>query len=450
MKIWRCKICGYIHWGEEPSTNCSVCGADSQNFGRMENFSSDKDSKLKKVLIIGNGAAGMEAARRIREKNKTVEINIFTEEPYHFYSRIHLSTFIGDNSSAKDITIYPTSWYKENNIQVFLNKTITKLNPTTKSVIDETGKRYGYDKLIIATGAHPFVPPIKGVELPGVFTLRNLEDALRIKNFMKNCKDAVIIGGGILGVEAASSLNKSGLNVTIVELENNIMQQQLDQEGSVALQKILEKRGIKFCTSSRVRAFGGKTELKSIIVNENEDIVAQMAIISAGISPNISLAKDAGILMNRGIVVNKNMQTNFADIYAVGDVAEFHGTIFGIWPAAVDQGLTAAEHILALSPNYQGSLPLHILKVAGIELTTFGQKEIYHKNNFEIIHHNQDEDQFVKIIHDGEFILGVVILGIPGIGFRLEKLLKQKKSIKDYLPYFENGDWNILKQKKRN
>ena len=448
MQIWRCKNCGYIHQGEEPSTNCPLCGVDSENFSLVENIKSDMDTQLEKVLIVGNGAAGMEVASRIREKNKTVEITIFTEEPYHFYSRIHLSTFIGDNSSAEDITIYPKSWYEKNNIQVFLHTSIVKVSPLEKFVIDGTGKKHEYDKLIIATGAYPFVPPIQGVELKGVFTLRNLQDALRIKKFMKNCKDAVIIGGGILGIEAAASLNKNGLAVTVIELAGFIMPQQLNQEGAQALQKILEKRGINFRTSARVQIFEGESALKSILVNENEHIATQMAILSIGIIPNIGLAKEAGIQSNRGIVVNNNMQTNFKDIYAVGDVAEFNGTIFGIWPAAVDQGLVAADHILGLSPIYRGSLPLHILKVAGLELTTFGQKDIIHRNEHEVIYHNPAEDQFAKIIHDGEYILGAIILGIPGIGFRLERLLKKKKPIIDYLSYFEKGDWNILKQKK--
>jgi len=407
------------------------------------------NSKLKKVAIIGNGAAGMAAASRIREKNKTVEITIFTEEPYHFYSRMHLSTFIGGNSSAGDITIYPPSWYKENNIQVFLKTNILQINPLEKYVVDGTGKIYGYDKLIIAAGAHPTVSAIPGVELPGIFTLRNLEDALKIRSFMKNCGDAVIIGGGILGVEAAASLNKNDLNVTIVEREGLIISRQLNQEGALALQKILEKRGINFRTSAIVKSYYGDSELNGVLVNNNERIIAQMSIISSGITPNTSLAKEAGILSHRGIVVNKNMQTKIEDIYAVGDVAEFNDMIYGIWPAAADQGSVAAEHILGLSPKYGGSLPLHILKVAGLELTTFGQRDIAHKNNYAITHHNPDADQYVNIIHDGEYILGAVILGVPGIGFRLEKLLKQKKPIKDYLPYFKNGDWDILKHKKQ-
>ena len=403
---------------------------------------------MKKVIIIGNGAAGMEAARTIREKNKTVEIYIFTNEPYHFYSRIHLSTFIGDNTSPEDILIYPPSWYEEQNIQVLLKTPVLEINPNKNYILDWAGNKYEYDKLIIASGVRPFVPPLNGVEKSGIFTLRNLNDALEIRKFMQQCTDAVIIGGGILGIEAASSLNRNGINVTIVELKNQIMPRQLDKEGSLALQKILEKRGIRFRTSARVQEFKGHHHLNSIVLNNNEEILSQMAIISAGISPNIELAGNAGIRINKGIIVNENMQTNVNNVYATGDIAEFKGTTYGIWPAAVDQGSIAAKHLLGIPSDYQGSLPLHILKVAGVELTTFGQRKKFHKNDHEIVYYNQEEEKYIKIIHNGSYILGAVVLGLPGLGFRLERLLRQKKPIREYLPYFERGEWNILRSKK--
>jgi nitrite reductase (NADH) large subunit len=403
---------------------------------------------MKKVIIIGNGAAGMEAARTIREKNQTVEIYIFTNEPYHFYSRIHLSTFIGDNTSPEDILIYPPSWYADQNIHVLLKTPVLEINPVKNYILDNEGKKYGYDKLIIASGARPIVPLLEGVEKSGIFTLRNLNDALEIRKFIQHCTEAVIVGGGILGIESAFSLNKNSIRVTIVELKNQIMPRQLDKDGSLALQRILEKGGIQFRTSARVQEFKGHPHLNSIVLNNNEEIPAQMAIISAGISPNIELAGKAGIRVNKGILVNENMQTNFNNVYAAGDIAEFKGTIYGIWPAAVDQGSIAAKHLLGIPSDYQGSLPLHILKVAGVELTTFGQINKSRKNDHEIVYDNQEEDKYIKIIHNGSYILGAVVLGMPGIGFRLERLLRQKKPIREYLPYFEKGEWNILRSKK--
>ena len=215
-----------------------------------------------------------------------------------------MSTFIGDNTSPEDILIYPPSWYADQNIRVFLKTPVLEINPDKNYILDWAGNKYEYDKLIIASGVRPFVPPLNGVEKSGIFTLRNLNDALEIRKFMQQCTDAVIIGGGILGIEAASSLNRNGINVTIVELKNQIMPRQIDKEGSLALQKILEKRGIRFRTSARVQEFKGHPHLNSIVLNNNEEILSQMAIISAGISPNIELAGNAGIRINKGIIVN--------------------------------------------------------------------------------------------------------------------------------------------------
>lgn len=449
MKKWRCKICGYIHDGERPPEICPVCGAGAEDFEAMKVTSfQDSKVKLKKIIIIGNGAAGIEAAKTIREKDKEVEIFIFTDEPYHFYSRIHLSTLIGDMSDIDDILIFQPSWYEEQKIQVFLDTPILSIHPEKKYIQDITGKTYEYDKLIIATGAHPFLPPIRGIEKDGVFFLRNLNDALNIRKFRQSCESAVIIGGGILGIEAASSLNKSGLDVTLVELADHLMPSQLDLEGANMLQHLLEKRGIQFRISVKTKQFQGNSSLCSVSLGNGEEIPAQLAIISTGISPNIEFTKEAGLQVNKGIIVNNNCQTNFPDIYAAGDVAEFEGKIFGIWPAAVDQGMVAGTHAIGLPTNYVGTLPLHILKVAGIELTALGQKHVSSKNESEIIHLDKDAGQYAKLIHDGEYLLGAIVLGIAGIGFRLERLIKKRKLIKELISHLEKGNWEILKQKK--
>ncbi len=450
MKKWRCKICGYIHDGDTPPDYCPVCGADSDDFEQIELTNSEQNNhKISRILIIGNGAAGMEAAKSIREKNKSVEILMFTDEPYHFYSRIHLSTFIGDESNPDDIQIYPPQWYEEHNIKVYRQKPIIGIHPEKNEIRDIFGEIHSYDLLIIATGAHPFLPPIKGLSRNGIFVLRNLQNAQTIRKFAGKCRTAVVIGGGILGIEAASSLNKLGLQVTVVEVADHIMPQQLDKNGASVLQHTLENRGIKFKPAIKAREFLGEFQVEELVLESGEKIPADMALIATGIVPNTDLAKEAGIKVNRGIVVNDRLETNYSNIYAAGDVAEHRDIIHGIWPGAVDQGLAAGESALGIPCQYEGSLPLHILKVAGVDMTALGKKYKDNAAESEIVHLDKQSGQYVKLIHDGENLLGAIVVDVKGLGFRLEKMLRRRQSIKEMLPDLEKGNWDVLRKEKK-
>lgn len=448
MIKWRCKICGYIHEGDAPPNMCPVCGAGPEDFKLLEHIQIRRSKlAIARIIIIGNGAAGVEAARTIRAHNKSVEILIFTEESYHLYSRIHLSTFIGNQSKENDIQIYPASWYDEQRIKVYLDTPIISISPQDNEIRDSRKSTYKYSKLIIATGASPFIPPIEGSSLKGVFSLRNLTDAIKIREKAKNCHNAVIVGGGILGIEAASSLTSIGLSVSIIERAHHLMLQQLDQEASMLLQSILEDKGINFYLNHRVAKFRGVDHLESAVLDTGKEIKADLALISTGISPNVSLAQNADINVNRGIIVNEHLQTNFPNIYAAGDVSEFQGTIMGIWPSAVDQGIVAAKNALGIKTKYTGTVPLHILKVSGLELTTIGQKYKINSTDKEIKYVSKQKGQYLKLIYNREIILGIILLGVAGVGFRLEKLIKNKIPITEIIPHLKKGNWDMVKKK---
>lgn len=448
MKKWRCKICGYIHSGETPPEQCPVCGAEAGQFEPEEDVQRQAgDRTVKKIIIIGNGAAGMEAARTLREKSSAVEILVFSDESYQFYSRIHLSSLLGEEVKRENLFIYPDSWYREQRIQVLLQTPVMKINPEEQTISDVFGKTYSYDRLIIATGAQPFIPPIKGKDLEGVFSLRNLFDALQIRQFAKTCQQVAVIGGGILGVEAASGLQKIGLSVTLVEIADHLMPLQLDRDCGALLQQVLERRGIKVETGKKVLKILGKIRAEKVVLENGESLPAEMVLLSTGISPNTQLASEAGIAVKRGILVNNHLQTNFPEIFAAGDVAEFGGAVFGIWPAAVEQGSIAAQNALGIPVVYSGTNPLHILKVAGTDMTAIGQKYAREPNQKEIRHLNRKEGQYAKLVHDGEHLLGAIVMGIGGVGFRLEKIMKKRRSIREMIPELEKGNWEVLRKK---
>ncbi len=391
----------------------------------------------------------MEAATAIRERNKSTEILIFSDEPYPFYSRIHLSSFLGEDTPEESIFIRNHDWFRENRIRLLAGTRIVGVLPRQNAVRDASGKIHHYDRLLIAGGAQPFVPPIERIDKRGVFVLRDLQQALDIRKYAQKCRAAVVLGGGILGIEAASSLQKRGLVVSVVEMEDHIMSPQLDRAGAGVLQNILEKRGISFFLKQKAVKFAGEDSIEAVQLESGEGIPAELVLISTGIVPNVRLAREAGIEVNRGIVVNRNLQTSYPNIYAAGDAAEFEGKIFGIWPAAVEQGRVAGTNISGVATEYSGTLPLHILKVADIDLTSLGQKYREKPGEREIVHIAEAAGKYVKLVHDGEYLLGAIVLGTTGVGFRLERIIKNGKSIREMLSEFENGNWDILKKKKK-
>jgi len=425
-----------------------VCGAAAEDFKPLEDLFIHKDySSIKRIIIVGNGAAGIEAARTIRENNAEVEILVFSDEGYPFYSRMHLSTFIGEDSPIEHITIHPPNWYKELKITTILDTAIKIVDPKKQKVTDQQGNSYSYDKLILATGAAPAIPPLAGSDKKGVFVLRNLAQALQIREQRTEYTEVVIIGGGILGIEAAANLRKTGKKATIIEISDRLMPQQLDKDGASVLTHLLEVRGITVKTSMKIAEVSGASQVKGVRLVSGEELPAQIVIFAAGITPNNVLAVQAGIKVSRGIVINQKMETNQPNIFAAGDAAEFQQTIYGIWPAAVEQGMAAGANAIGIPILYRGTTPLHILKVAGIEMTAIGKKYPDQPGEEQIIFRKPQAGEYVKLVHNREFLLGALVLGIAGVGFRLEKLIKKNISIRNILGELAAGNWEVLRKK---
>ncbi len=448
MKKWRCIVCGYIHEGDEPPEECPICGVGPEEFELVEEEEEvTLDSpEVQKVIILGNGAAGMEAARTLRELRPTVQIQVFSDEPFRFYSRIHLSQFIGGDFPEERLYVHPMEWLEEHRILFYPENPVIRVFPEDHRVRDAAGAEHTYDRLIIATGARAFIPPLPGVEKTGVFALRNLSDARRIREYLKHCHTAVVIGGGILGVEVAFSLNQAGLEVTVLERGEYPMHRQLDEVGGNLFRQLLERQGIRFRTHLTVERVVGDGTVRGVETTAGEVISTDMVVFSTGIRSHTELATRAGLEVSRGIVVDDHLRTSHPHIFAAGDVAEFHGTVYGIWPAAVEQGAMAARNALGKETIYTGTLPIHVLKVAGMDLTSLGEKDATKPGQHTTVYLNQQEGQYLKLIHDGVYLQGAITLGIPGVGFRLEKLLKKRVPIRGLIPEIKAGNWKAIKQ----
>jgi len=334
-----------------------------------------------KVVIIGNNVSGTFAAQNIRFLNEEVEIEVFTQEKYPYYTRVNLPELISEKVTIDKLIVFKEDWYKKKNINLNLKSHVKKIDPLTKTIqLDGSEKTVSYDKLILAFGSTPNIPPIKNAvemrdEKKGVFTLRSIDDALEIKNYIKSkgVKKAIVIGGGLLGLELANQIQKCGLDTTVVEFFPRLLPRQLDVECGTMLKEEIESKGIKVVLDATTEEILGNGSVTGIRLKGGEEINADIVLIQAGIRPTINLAKDANLSTNRGIVVNEYLETSEKDIFAVGDCIEYNNQIWGIIPACMEQSKIVAASVLGLKKvEYQGTTPKNTLKIVGLDLTSIG------------------------------------------------------------------------------
>lgn len=334
-----------------------------------------------KVVIIGNNVSGTFTAQNIRFLNKEAEIEVYTQEKYPYYTRVKLPELISENVKVDDLIVFKEDWYKNKRIGLNLNTRIEKINPKTKTLkIDGINNPISYDKLVLALGSTPNIPPINNAvkfkdEKKGLFTLRTIDDGLEIKDFIRteNAKKAIIIGGGLLGLELANQIKNSGLNTTVVEFFPRLLPRQLDVECGAMLKEEIERKGIKVILDATTEEILGNGTVKGIRLKGGEEIYADVVLIQAGIRPTIKIAQDANLSTNRGIIVNEYLETSEKDIFAVGDCIEYNNQIWGIIPACMEQSKIVAASVLGLKKvEYQGTTPKNTLKIVGLELTSIG------------------------------------------------------------------------------
>ena len=364
----------------------------------------------KKYLIIGNGIAGTTAAENIRKNDAQAQITIVTNETTPMYTRIRLHEYIAGEIPKEKLVIRKEEWYQEKQLQLITGVQIAAIDAELKVAISEDGKQFQYDKLLYAAGSHAFIPRITGNNLQGVFSLRGIDDADKIIDFKKDKTNAVVLGGGLLGLEVGHSLIQSGLKVTVVELSDHLLPRQLDKEGAAFLKAQLEEIGFNFVLGDSATDIIGNNEssVERIILKSGLVIPTEMVLVSAGVKPNISLAKNSAIETNRGLIIDKNMQTNIADIYAAGDLVEFDSNMYGSWMIAMEQGKIAAQNMTDNPVDYSGSVMSMTLKVAGIEMGSVGNHDPNHELDSNIVH---GDDSFKRVVFDHGKVVGCVMIG---------------------------------------
>ena len=348
----KCLVCGEIF--DSSLEICPVCGVGKENFISVEVEESDYKKNTNEIyLILGNGAAGISAATAIRERNETCSIVIASNESVLGYNRPMLTKSMIAKFNSNQIAVHDEAWYKENNITNVLDREVIKIDAKEKEVIFKDGIKLKYDKCIYALGSECFVPPILGADKEEVIAIRRISDTDKVTELLPKVKNAVVIGGGVLGLEAAWELSKAKCKVTVLELADKLMGRQLDYEGGKFLEEIIKGTGIDIKLNVKIDEIEGENSVTGVRINGNEVIEADLVIISCGIAANSKIAKEAGINANRAIIVNEKMETNISDIYACGDCAEYNGINYAIWPQALEMGKVAGANATGDSLTYE-------------------------------------------------------------------------------------------------
>jgi len=379
-------------------------------------------------LIIGNGVAGDAAAESIRKSDPDGKIVIFSRESRPFYYVPALPEYLAGEKSADQIIIHPQNWYDQHRIDLHLDTQVTRIDAAQKFVETHRGERFNFDKLLLATGGNSFVPPIQGADSPGVFTLRTLADADCIKQAAASAKTAVLIGGGLLGLEAGNGLRKLGLKVAVVEFFPRLLPRQMDVPGAALQQRQMEEMGFIFYLGAKTREIVCAADGLTVCLESGEKLQGDLVLISAGVRPELTLAQALGLEIDKGVKVDDAMKTSRDDVYAAGDLVEHRGRFYGIWPAALEQGRVAGAAMAGQAAIYQGTLPSNVLKVVGIDLVAAGDIDADAKLEA-IVQRDEAQKTYRKLVIQDNLLVGAILLGDIRGSAEIQAAIKKKLDV---------------------
>ncbi|MED4559222.1 Nitrite reductase [NAD(P)H] [Bacillus subtilis] len=386
----------------------------------------------KQLVLVGNGMAGVRAIEEILSIAKDeFQITIFGAEPHPNYNRILLSKVLQGDTDIKDITLNDWDWYEENNIQLYTNETVIKVDTENKTVITDADRIQPYDELILATGSVPVILPIPGADKKGVTAFRDIKDTDTMLAASKQYKKAAVIGGGLLGLEAARGLLNLGMDVSVIHLAPFLMERQLDATAGRLLQNELEKQGMTFLLEKQTEEIVGDDRVEGLRFKDGTSIEADLVVMAVGIRPNTTLGAESGIPVNRGIIVNDYMQTEIPHIYAVGECAEHRGIAYGLVAPLYEQAKVLAKHMCGIETKpYEGSVLSTQLKVSGVEVFSAGDfNESEEKKAIKVF--DEQDGIYKKIVLRGNQIVGAVLFGDSSEGNRLFSMIQKEADISE-------------------
>jgi nitrite reductase (NADH) large subunit len=381
------------------------------------------------VVIVGNGLAGTLAAKTLRELDESVEIAIFGEERNPYYPRPNLIEYLAGRLPYEKLFAFPDGWSERQRIGLVLGEKVTRIRPADRTIETASGRERSYDALLLATGACAALPPIEGIDRKGVFVLRTLADANDLIEHLGTPRRVAVLGGGLQCLEIAGAVRGRAAEVVVVEYFDRLLPRQLDPAAAAIFKTQVEKSGIFVRLGVTAKEIFGHEGVQGLRFETGERLEADAVIVATGILPDVGLAREAGLQVGRGIIVDDRMRTTGPEIFAAGDAVEHRGRIYGIIPAAFEQARTAAYSMLGHDKPYGGTTPFNTLKVAGIHLTSVGEIDAEGQGYESLVRSVPETGVYKKIVLRKGRIVGGIWMGIKKGASELSRLVALEKDV---------------------
>lgn len=403
-----------------------------------------------RIVIIGNSVAMVGAVEAIRKYDTSSEIVVISDETYHVYSRPLISYYLGNLVSENKMIYREKDFYRKNKVETIFGIKVVSIDERKKEVYLENGDSISFDKLLIATGGKPIIPPVEGLNKKNVHTFIKMDDAKKLKEAAKPGSKAVIVGGGLIGFKAAEGLHHLGVDVTIVELADRILSTILDTEGASLVSQSLQNDGIKIITGTTVDKIIGDEYVKGVLLKNGQELEADNLIIAIGVVPNVDVVKNTSISINRGILVDNTMKTSVEDVCAAGDVAEGYdmlvelNRVVPIWPNAYMQGEIAGYNMIGINKSFKGIFPMNSIGYKNTNMITAGITNPQ-QEEFEIIskidHNRRSYKKFV--VKENRLVGFILINDIDRAGL-FTGFIKNETDITPFKKYLLNDDFGFI------
>ncbi|MEW8997368.1 MAG: FAD-dependent oxidoreductase [Thermoanaerobacter sp.] len=403
-----------------------------------------------RIVIIGNSVAMVGAVEAIRKYDTSSEIVVISDETYHVYSRPLISYYLGNLVSEDKMIYREKDFYRKNKVETVFGIKAISIDERKKEVYLENGDSISFDKLLIATGGKPIIPPVEGLNKKNVHTFIKMDDAKKLKEAAKPGSKAVIVGGGLIGFKAAEGLHHLGVDVTIVELADRILSTILDAEGASLVSQSLQNDGIKIITGTTVDKIIGDEYVKGVLLKNGQELEADNLIIAIGVVPNVDVVKNTSISINRGILVDNTMKTSVEDVYAAGDVAEGYdmlvesNRVVPIWPNAYMQGEIAGLNMIGINKSFKGIFPMNSIGYKNTNMITAGITSPQ-QEEFEIISKIDHNRKYYKkfVVKENRLVGFILINDIDRAGL-FTGFIKNETDITPFKKYLLNDDFGFI------
>lgn len=411
---WRCLDCGYVHVGSAPPDECPVCGAAADRFEPISEEAAPvtASSDATRVIIVGGGVAGVAAVEALRTGSTATEITLVSAEVHLPYYRLNLTRYLAGEIAECDLPIHPQNWYTQHNVRLLCGRIVASITLDRRVVALDDGQVLPFDKLVLAAGASPVVPPIPGVGKENVFSVRTIGDANLILGLAKPGARCVCIGGGILGLETAGALARRGTDVSLIENHGWLLPRQLNEKAGRLLEHRVAGLGIRLHRRASVAEIRGDRHVQNVRLQDGAVLPADVVIVATGVRANTEVAQRAGLAVNRGVIVDDYLTTSHPNVLAAGDLTEHRGTVYGLWGVSQFQGTIAGLNAIGRRTQFGGVPRSNVLKVLGIDLFSIGVVEP-ESVGCEVVDQEQ-EGNYLRFVFRENRLIGAILLGNVG------------------------------------